>query len=471
MNIKWLIPATLAAGLLGASVVQAQAEQYLVVAAGNDFSQTQIQAVQQAGGHVIKVFPQIGVAVATSADLAFPARAQGIAGVQSVVPDPIAIMVSDMEVPPAEPASKEQPSLVKGADFTPLQWGLQAIQAPAAWALGFTGKGVRVAVLDGGIMTAHPDLAPNLNLALSTSTVPGETVEFIPGAGSGNRSHATHVAGIIAAAANGFGTTGVAPDAELVAIKIGSDLAHETRMSWVIEGILYAAQIRANIANMSFGVAAWEKNDTPEGVAEIDMAYVIAMRAALWAQQQGTLLVAAAGNSSIYWQGNGNVIDFPRDLPGVLAVAATAPLECWALDHTVDLDWPARYTDYGVRVIDFAAPGGSANLALPNQFVTLGGATFRAFAFNMVLSTSSDFGATSDYQKKGSWNFAGGTSSAAPHVCGVAALAIQAHGGNLRPAQVRAILQQSADDLGKPGNDDFYGAGRVNALRAVLLSQ
>jgi len=151
-----------------------------------------------------------------------------------------------------------------------------------------------------------------------------------------------------------------------------------------------------------------------------------------------------------------------------VAVAATAPLECWAFDHTVDLDWPAPYTDYGQRIIDLAAPGGSANPSLSTQFVTLGGATFRAFAFNMVLSSSSDFGATSDYVKKGSWNFAGGTSSAAPHVCGVAALAIQARGGNLTPAQTRAILTQSADDLGEPGNDDYYGAGRVNALRAVL---
>ena len=61
-----------------------------------------------------------------------------------------------------------------------------------------------------------------------------------------------------------------------------------------------------------------------------------------------------------------------------------------------------------------------------------------------------------------------GTSMAAPHVAGVAALVIEANGGSLHPDQVRTILERSADDLGKPGNDDFYGAGRVNALRAVL---
>ena len=85
-----------------------------------------------------------------------------------------------------------------------------------------------------------------------------------------------------------------------------------------------------------------------------------------------------------------------------------------------------------------------------------------------ILSTSSSLGAEGDYEKKGTWNMGGGTSLAAPHVCGVAALVIEANGGALTPDQVRTILQQSADDLGKPGNDDFYGAGRVNALRAVL---
>ncbi|MDM8007556.1 MAG: S8 family serine peptidase [Phycisphaerae bacterium] len=461
-----LAAAALAASLI-AGVAQVRAGQYLVVAAGNDFPDSRVQAVQQAGGQVVKVFPQIGVAVAISDDPDFPAKAKAITGLQSVVPDPVAVIRSDTEPLPAEPASKQKPAIEKGADLTGLQWGLQAVQAPAAWALGFTGKGVRVAVLDGGIMTTHPDLAPNLNLQLSTSVVPGETVEFIPGAGSGNRSHATHVAGIIAAADNGFGTTGVAPDVELVAIKIGSDRAYSTRMSWAVEGILYAAQIRADVANMSFAVAEWMKNAPPEGVAEIDIAYSVAFRAIRWAEQQGTLLVAAAGNEALDLDGGGNCVEFPRDVPGILAVAATAPRECWAFDHTVNLDWPAPYTDYGQRVIDLAAPGGSANPSLSTEFVTLGGATFRAFAFNMVLSTSSDFGATSDYEKKGSWNFAGGTSSAAPHVCGVAALAIQAHGSDLTPAQIRTILEQSADDLGDPGNDDFYGAGRVNALRAV----
>jgi len=86
--------------------------------------------------------------------------------------------------------------------------------------------------------------------------------------------------------------------------------------------------------------------------------------------------------------------------------------------------------------------------------------------FDMVLSTSTNWGPDGPYEP--TWNFASGTSGSAPCVAGIAALVIQAHGGSLDPNEVRTILEVSADVLGMPGNDVFYGAGRVNALRAVL---
>jgi subtilisin family serine protease len=79
--------------------------------------------------------------------------------------------------------------------------------------------------------------------------------------------------------------------------------------------------------------------------------------------------------------------------------------------------------------------------------------------FDFVLSPGSITG--------NGYFFADGTSMAAPHVAGVAALIIEKHGGSMKPAQVLTALQHSADDLGKPGNDDFYGGGRVNAARAT----
>jgi subtilisin family serine protease len=454
----------IAAGLLNAGVTQAEEEQYLVVATGNDFPEGRVQEVRSAGGQIVKVFPQIGLAVATSDDPEFPAKAKSITGIQSVVPDAIAVPMGEAESLPVESGSGGSPGVDKKADLTGLQWGLQAIQAPAAWELGVTGKGVRVAVIDTGIMTKHPDLVRNLNLDLSKSLVPGETVEFIPEWTTS--SHATMVAGIIAAADDGLGITGVAPDAELVAIKVLSDRFHITRLSWWIEAILYAAEIDADVANLS--LAFLSSHPEPDWWETTDVAYSVAVRAVNFAMQQGTLVVAAAGNNANDWDGAGKWLQFPRDLPGVIGVAATAPKDCWALDPTVDLDWPAPYTDYGQRVIDLAAPGGNLDWTLPTEVVTRSGVTAVALAFNMVISSSTSFGPAGDFEKKGTWNFGSGTSLAAPHVCGVAALVIQANNGHLAPAQIRAILQQSADDLGKPGNDDFYGAGRVNALRAVL---
>jgi len=83
------------------------------------------------------------------------------------------------------------------------------------------------------------------------------------------------------------------------------------------------------------------------------------------------------------------------------------------------------------------------------------------WAFDMVMSSTTASGGDSFY------GWSAGTSMAAPHVSGVAALIIGKHGGEMSPKSVERILRQSADDLGKSGNDDAYGTGRVNAARAV----
>ena len=122
-----------------------------------------------------------------------------------------------------------------------------------------------------------------------------------------------------------------------------------------------------------------------------------------------------------------------------MAVSATGPLS------QKDFDTPAFYTNYGTSVIDVAAPGGNIDLSFPPNWW-----------IDMVLSTHPM-----------GWIFACGTSASAPHVSGVAALIIGQHGGEMPPAQVKAIIEQSADDLGKPGMDDYYGRGRINACNAV----
>ncbi len=111
-------------------------------------------------------------------------------------------------------------------------------------------KRARVAVLDSGVWSGHPDIAANLNLVLSQSFVPDE-----PGIDPivNGFNHGTHVAGIIAAPINNRGIQGVAPMAEIVPIKVLRSSSGSGSFCWLISGLYYAAAIEADVANMSLG--------------------------------------------------------------------------------------------------------------------------------------------------------------------------------------------------------------------------
>jgi len=424
---------------------------YLVVFSGNKLPKDLDQEVETAGGKIKSRFDQVGTALVTAQASSFVADMSAVGKVQYVLPDVKLNWLpgkSYVKTLPFDHAGPKAPSVTTssiGDDepfFNTYQWSMDAIDAPGAWNAGYTGAGVRVAILDTGIDSTHPDLAPNLNSALSTSFVPYE-----PSINDGF-GHGTHVAGIIAAAHNGFGSIGVAPDAELVAVKV-LDSTGSGYFSWLIKGLLYANSIGAKVVNMSLGAylprsGFTDENGTKVNANEIAGLTTLLTRVINYVWSNGTFVVAAAGNESANTSGDASWISIPAESGRTVSVSATGP-QGWWLDHTVSLDTPAFYTNYG-SAIDYAAPGGNIDFDLyPDG----------PWWYDMVFSTY-----------PGGWAWMAGTSMASPHVAGVAALILQANPG-ASPDQVERILRHSADDLGKPGRDPWYGLGRVNAAEAV----
>jgi subtilisin family serine protease len=421
---------------------------YLVIFRGSKLPADVEEDVIAAGGHLRTRFDQVGAVLATAQASSFVADIAAISGVQYVVPDVALNWLPGERY--VEEFTGEHESLPMGESigddewfYNAYQWSMKAIDASGAWDAGYTGAGVRVAILDSGIDPNHPDLSPNLNAALSTSFVPYEpTIDDGDG-------HGTHVAGIVAAADNGYGSIGVAPNAEIVAVKV-LDSTGSGAFSWIISGMLYANTIGADVINMSLGAylprSGFEAGDgTWVGANEVAGLVTLLTRVINYVWSNGSFVVAAAGNDSVDFTGDMGLLHVPSDCGRTVSIAATGPLG-WGIDPTVSLDTPAFYTNYG-SAIDYAAPGGNVDFDLyPNP----------GWWFDLVFSTY-----------PGGWAWMAGTSMASPHVAGVAALIIEANGYRPTPSQVESVLRRSADDLGKPGRDEWYGHGRVNAAQAV----
>lgn len=450
-----LVLTFLFAALPSTAAAEGTSASYLVLSKGKKLPKGLTKQIERLGGEIDREFEEVGIAVVRSNQKNFKAKAEKLKGVRSVLPN-----VSLQWIDPVENVAvgefSNPPSSGEDDFLFDLQWGHDAVDAPEAWNAGLRGNGARVAVLDDGIDSDHPDLAPNLNAGLSTSFVPGETFEYsIPG---DVFSHGTHTSGTVAAADNGYGTIGVAPEAELVMVKVLSSFTGSGSFSGVISGILYAADIDADVINMSLGAAiprhGYYDEELEEWVGADEVAELTTAlgRATNYAHQQGTTIIASAGNAANDGDKDKDLLHLPSDSPHVISISATGP-RGWATDpENISLDTPASYTNYGQSVIDFAAPGG--DFVYPGSESCTVVLTQPCWVFDLVFSTGS----------AGSWYWSAGTSMSAPHVSGIAALIIGENGGDMKPAQVEAQLRKLADDLGKPGKDDFYGLGRVDAF-------
>ncbi len=436
---------------------------YLILGTGNKLPSNLASKISAAGGTLTRTVAKIGVASATSSNPSFQANAAAILGIEAVALDaPVQWIDPNERV--VEAGDVDEQTHGNDETFFNAQWAPKAINAPQAQDAGFLGTGVRVAILDGGLNDTHIDLAGSVDVVRSASFVP----PFLFWQDVGAFSHATHVAGIVAAQDDGIGTIGVAPGATIIGVKV----LHFGRGTFgaVIAGIVYAGTpisqggAGADIINMSLG-ATFPRQGA--GLAHLANAL---SRATTYAYQQGTTVIASAGNGAIDLDHTNNLITVPAQSTNVIAVSATGPVG-FAVGYpfgATNFSRPASYTNFGQSAIDFAAPGGdfvlpgSAICSIPRINPPPPFITNFCWVFDLVLSPGSRRGFSNTI-----YFFAAGTSMSAPHVAGVAALIIEKNGGSMHPAQVEAALRQSADDLGKPGQDDFYGRGFVNALRAV----
>ncbi len=209
-------------------------------------------------------------------------------------------------------------------------WGLEKIQAPAAWDITTGSEDVIIAVVDSGVDYNHPDLRANMWRKNGNGEYGYDFVELDDDPQDLN-GHGTHVAGTIAAAGNnGEGIAGVMWNARIMAVR-ALDRNGQGYLSDIAEAVAYAANNGAQIINMSLG---------GPGNSEI-------LREAIEkaGEQNNVLVIAAAGNES-----NNNDISpsYPAsyDLPNIIAVAAT--------DRDDKL---APFSNYGATTVDVAAPG------------------------------------------------------------------------------------------------------------------
>jgi len=323
-----------------------------------------------------------------------------------------------------------EPNFIASALMTPndpyysYQWHLDnsvygGIHMESAWDIQTGNPDVVVAVVDTGVayesfrnFQQAPDLA-------NTSFIAGYDFVNNDTHPNDDEGHGTHVAGTVAQSTNNnIGVAGVAFNVSIMPLKV-LDATGSGTYSDVADGIYFAADNGAAVINLSLG------GTSPSTTLENAVAY---------AYNKGVTIVCAAGNE--YQKGNSPLYPAAYDAY-CIAVGATR------FDET-----RAYYSNTGTY-LDIAAPGGDLNVDQNND----------GYGDGVLQQT---FG--NNPKDFGYW-FYQGTSMASPHVAGVAALLIS--DGVTGPDNIRAALQETAEDKGTTGRDDTYGWGLVDAHAAL----
>jgi subtilisin family serine protease len=424
---------------------------YLVLFKGNGVPTGFADRVAALGGSVIFAHGGAGVGAVAGLSPEAAATLGSSPGVAALEVDDVQVLspMMDSELAQADLGSAvESPAAPATAFFYARQWNLPAIGAPAAWTGGRLGSpSVKVAILDTGLGYTHPDLQGRVDLVNSKSFVPSDdalVAALFPGAHpvADLHYHGTHVGATVSS--NAAAAAGVTSGVTLVGLKV-CNVNGSCPTSGVLAAVLYASDLGVHVANMSLGGTFLRRDASAAGGFGPSFLAIL-NQTFNYAHRKGVTFVVSAGNSALDIDHDGNGYKIYCSVPSVVCVSATGPTASGGVNGPfINVDALASYSNYGRSAISVAAPGG-------NQ--------------RPVWAACSTFSLQVPVCRTGTFIVGlNGTSMASPHAAGVAALIAEDVGRS--PAQIRARLQQSADDLGAPGTDPAYGKGRVNAARAA----
>jgi lantibiotic leader peptide-processing serine protease len=554
-------------GASGGHATSEEQASYVILANDAGSVDAAVQSVKSSGGSVLRVNRSIGLVTASSNDASFATALVTKASVAGVARDTVigkapsdALSRSknvEQEGRLSEAVAASQAAAKHGDDegdedkrpepLAGMQWDMRMIGATPdkSYEEQPGKKDVLVGVIDTGIDGTHPDIAPNFNAKLSrnfTVDIPlidGDcALEADQSCNDANNvdedGHGTHVAGTIASPINGIGMAGVAPNVTLVNLRAGQDSGYFF-LGATVDALTYAGDNGIDVVNMSFYVDPWlfncRSNPADSAAEQNEQATIIdaTQRALKYARDRGVTLVSALGNEhtdlglatkldetspdfppdTAKPRDVGNdCINIPAESDGVISVSSVGP-------STKKAD----YSNHGNEQNDISAPGGffrdfigtpqnrmpenlilgpyPKNVALAAEAVDpVTGASLSPFVIAECSAPTID---ACSY-----WQLIQGTSMAAPHAAGVAALIVSKYGDKdkkrggrtLAPAKVERILYATATKVACPApvityaaegrSPDFdapcvgtasknsissknsiYGNGIVNANRAV----
>lgn len=292
-----------------------------------------------------------------------------------------------------------------------VDWGIPKTKTDVMWDSTYTGKDVKIAVIDSGIEYYHEDL--NVVSGISFITEADGNTDY-----DDYNGHGTHVAGIIAGQHNGVGVKGVAPDSKIYAVKV-FDESGTSDASYILQGIDWAITNNMDIISMSLGFQS--------GFTALEDAIQKA-------EDSGIIVVAASGN----------------DRQGSISEGG-----CGGVDTNDCVDYPAAYP----TTIAVGSIGDSSSYDNLSNFSSVGPAVD-------VIAPGYNIGST---YLNGTYKYLSGTSMATPYATGALALLKEKHPTKSH-SELRQLLIDSAIDYGVAGKDNLFGNGLIQSTGEIKTS-